>query len=127
MAKEEDESTIRRICLPFQLSRYKYFNTTYPTLLINLDGAAELLAKVAPRIGYSSNLYMANASSGDSDGEEVKLFEIFSFGLHLHNSTMQLREVNKWTSIENYIPNYGRDPRRNFNGIQLRGVTVVSK
>lgn len=104
----------------FQMSLHKYFNQSFPTLLINFQDND--LANIAPKIGYDSNLYMTNESS---DGV-TQLFEIFSFGLHLHNSSLQFKEVKNWTELRNYKPCYDKQDRGNFNKIQLRGATVVN-
>lgn len=103
----------------FQLSRYKYFNTTYPTLLLNLDDP-QRLAKIAPTIGYNSNIYFMIESSST-----VEMFELYSYGLHLHNTTLKAQEVVNWTERENYHPSYKLNERGNFFETQLRGVTVV--
>lgn len=89
-------------------------------LLLNLDDP-ESLAGDAPKIGYDSNVYMTNYTD---DADPVKLYEVFSFGLHLHNSTLQYSEVANWTDKSKYLPSY--QTRGNFNGMRLRGATVVS-
>lgn len=104
--------------LIFQLSRHKYFNTTYPSLFLNLE-EPEALAMTAPTIGYNSNVYFVN--------NNMTLFEIFSFGLQLHNTSIITKEVKNWMDMENYLPSYRREERGNFYQTRLRGVTVVRK
>lgn len=88
--------------------------------MLNLEDP-DVLSKSAPTIGYNANVYFSK-----SFGNVTLLFELFSFGLHLHNTTMQTKEVKNWMDIENYLPSYGLDRRGNFLETQLRGVTVVS-
>lgn len=103
--------------IDFQMSLHKYFNTSFPTLLINFKDND--LANIAPKIGFDSNMYMTTQSND-------QLFEIFSFGLHLHNSSLQFKEVLNWTELRNYKPSYDKRERGNFHEIQLRGATVVN-
>lgn len=105
----------------FQMSQYKYFNSTYPTLLLNLHDP-ETLTRTAPTIGYNSNIYYTNPNFTN-----VELSELFSYGLHLHNTTIVTRTVQNWRECNDYRPNYGRRARGNFQGTMLRGVTVVRK
>lgn len=113
---EEEESMFLNPLI-FQLSRYKYFNTTYPSLLLNLE-EPKALSKTTPTIGYNSNVYFVD--------KNMSLFEIFSFGLQLHNTSIITKEVKNWMGIENYLPSYTRESRGNFFETRLRGVTVVS-
>lgn len=88
--------------------------------MLNLEDP-DVLSKSAPTIGYNSNVYFSK-----SLGNLTLLFELFSFGLHLHKTTIQTKEVKNWMDIKNYLPSYALERRGDFLKTQLRGVTVVS-
>lgn len=88
-------------------------------LLLNLDFYPERVIKTASSIGYNSNVYFTNDNSS--------LYELYSFGLHLHNTTLRTKEISNWTDCEGYLPSYKLNERGNMMQTQLRGVTVARK
>lgn len=112
-----------------QSSYYKFFNRTYYWLIID-DSALEtddLFNSNLKEIGICSQITYAKKTN-----ISYKLIDIYSKALQLR-SPLIFEEFGLWdyhngfNITKNLYPIYNRHNRGNFNGLTLRGITIIDK